>query len=140
MFPSVDSLFVQGAAANSALGAGLTADAANTNTCQERLDPSDPTSECIKGGWMDVVRPLLMGPDAYLFLFRETPHRLRIIIPARPRYDIFAPDLINIYIPPEAVLSAQLIVAPTQIRIEATQVCGPPGGGGRRILTNPDES
>ena len=37
------------------------------------------------------------------------------------RYDIFAPDIINIFIPKEAVFSNQLIVAPTQIRIEATR-------------------
>ena len=41
--------------------------------------------------------------------------------PPFPEYDIFAPDLINIYIPPEAVFSDQLIIASTQIRIEATR-------------------
>ena len=120
-----------GAAANAALGAGLTADALNTNTCQEQL--SDDPGICIKGGWMDIVQPILTGPQAYLFLDRFTDTTLRIIIPSfpgcnppvpdcrTPAYDIFAPDLVNIYIPPQVVFSNQLIVAPTQIRIEATQ-------------------
>ena len=70
---------------------------------------------------MDTVRPLLTGPTNTLLMFRDSDTTMRILIPAIPTYDIFAPDIINIYIPPEAVFSNQLIVAPTQIRIEATK-------------------
>ena len=38
-----------------------------------------------------------------------------MILPAFPAYDIFAPDLINVYIPPEAVYSNQMIVSSTQV-------------------------
>ena len=101
-----------------AFAAGLVADEENTNYCQ-KVDPND--GYCLKGGWMDIIRPVLMGPSGHLMIHRFSDTEVRVILPPFPAYDIFAPDLINIYIPPEAVFSDQLIIASTQIRIEATR-------------------
>ena len=103
--------------ATRAFASGFVADPANTNTCQEY----DTSGYCIKGGWMDVVLPVLRGDSGYFMITRMSDTHVRVLLPAFPTYDIFAPDLINIYIPAEAVFSNQLIVASTQIRIEATR-------------------
>ena len=72
---------------------------------------------------MDVIQPILMGPTGYssysaIRYRRKSAHTYEF---GPVDYDIFAPDLINIYIPPQAVFSDQLIVASTQIRIDATR-------------------
>ena len=97
-------------AATRAFAQGLTADSANTNTCQEY----DGVGYCVKGGWMDVIQPILMGPTGYFFIQRDSDTVVRVLIPYEfgpgVDYDIFAPDLINIYIPPQAVFSDQLLL------------------------------
>ena len=63
---------------------------------------------------------------------------VRVRVNVYPTYDVFAPDLINIFIPPEAVFSNQLIVASTQVRIEATR--GLVNFIGGSLLGDPHES
>ena len=103
--------------ATRAFAMGLSADESNTNTCQEY----DTDNYCIKGGWMEVIQPVLKGPSGYYMIQRMSDVEVRVILPAFPTYDVYSPDLINIYIPPESVFSNQLIIASTQIRIDATR-------------------
>ena len=103
--------------ATRAFALGITADATNTNTCHE----TDENGLCTRGGWMAVVQPTLAGATGYYTITRVSGTEVRLALPAFPTYDIFAPDVLNILIPPEAIYSNQLIVSPTQIRIEATQ-------------------
>ena len=103
--------------ATRALALGITADATNTNTCHE----TGENGLCTRGGWMAVVQPTLAGSTGYYTITRVSGTEVRIAVPTFPTYDIFAPDVLNILIPPAAIYSNQLIVSPTQIRIEATQ-------------------
>lgn len=96
--------------ATRAFALGIQADETNTNTCQEH----DAVGDCIKGGWMDVVQPTLAGPFGYLMIERQSDTLVRVRLPPFETYDVFAPDLINIYIPPRAVFSDQQIIASTQ--------------------------
>ena len=104
-------------AATRGFAAGITAAEGNLNTCME-TDPED--GRCLRGGWMHTVQPALMGPNGYLRIARLNDVEVRITLEGVPEYDLSAPDQLNVYVPREAVLSDQMIVAPQQIRIDAT--------------------
>ena len=125
--------------ATRAFAAGIKAAEGNLNTCQEyasdgRLD-EDGAALCTKGGWMATVQPSLRGPTGYVRIARLSELVVRVTLEGVPAYDIFGPDLLEVHVPPQAVLSDQRIVAPTQIRIDAT-----PGqaivSGGSLLATN----
>ena len=120
----VESLGQGPNAATRAFAAGITAAEANLNTCQEyasdgRLDEVGAPL-CTKGGWMATVQPALRGPTGYLRIARLSELQVRVTLEGVPAYEIFAPDLLEVHVPPQAVLSDQRIIAPTQIRIDAT--------------------
>ena len=118
--------------ATRALAAGITASAANRNTgnCQKY----DQYGTCIMGGWMDVVQPALLLKDGYKAITRVSETLVRVLFRSYPYYDVVAPDLIHVYVPKEAVLSNQLIVATipdnpsAPIRIDASKGTGRFGG------------
>ena len=121
--------------ATRAFAAGITAASANLNTC---LEYSEPDADglgggvCVTGGWMHVVQPILTGANGYLRIARLSETLVKVSLEGVPGYDVRAPDLINVYVPREAVLSDQLIVSPTQIRIEATRGNAYVAGGSLR--------
>ena len=69
---------------------------------------------------MATVQPALRGPTGYLRIARLSELQVRVTLEGVPAYEIFAPDLLEVHVPPQAVLSDQRIIAPTQIRIDAT--------------------
>ena len=120
----VESLGQGNNAATRAFAFGITAAGDNLNECLE-YSTADADGAgggvCVTGGWMHVVQPLLTSADGYLRIARLSETLVKVSLDGVPGYDIRAPDLINVYVPREAVLSDQLIVSPTQIRIDATR-------------------